>query len=230
MYFARNTQFLLYNGDIKYITDLKIGDYLMGDDSTKRKILNINNSTSILYKVSTSKGDSYYVSDNHILLLKKDGSLNTVEIKLKDYLNMSDKELWFGYQKMVNFKEIDPPNDPYLYGLSLSGDNLIIQKEYKCNSYNNRKKLLDGIIDNQLLTTRVNDKSIKIKYSDDINYLILSLAFYSISINNCIYLSLDYNDLYHSINVRKIGKDFSTQLIIDGNQKIFLSNFIVVKV
>lgn len=229
MYFSRNTQVLMYNGDIKYITDLKIGDYLMGDDSTKRKIININNSTSILYKISTSKGYSYYVSEDCILLLKRDGSLNTTEIKLKDYLNIPDKELWFGYQKKVNFKETDPPNDPYLYGLSLSGNNLIIQKEYKYNSFDNRKKLLDGIIDNQLLTTKVNDKSIKIKYSDDINYLILSLAYYSININNYIYVTLDFNDLYHSITIQKIGKDFSSQLILDGNKRFFLSNFIVVK-
>lgn len=229
MQFGRNTEVLLYDGTTKYINELKIGDILMGDDSTKRKVLKINNGTSILYKISTSKGNSYFVDENHSLLLKKDGSLNTNEIKLKDYLLMSDKQYYYGYQKAVNFQERQLNDDPYKYGLSLNKDNLLIDINYKCNTRDNRIKLLNGIIDNILLTIKNNEKSIKILYSDDIYYLILSLGYYSININNYIYLSLDFNDLYHSINITKVGNDFSTKILLDGNQRFFLKEFIVVK-
>lgn len=37
--FAKNTLILMYNGNIKYIQDIKVGDIVMGDDSTPRTVL-----------------------------------------------------------------------------------------------------------------------------------------------------------------------------------------------
>lgn len=228
MQLARNTKILLYNGDTKYVSELKINDLLMGSDSTQRKIKKITDSNTILYRISTSKGDYYDVNDNCSLLLKKEDSLKTYEIKLKDFIKRDDKELFFGYQKIVSFKEISVEN-PYNYGLNMDKTNLSIEKIYKCNSIKNRKELLNGIIDNINITTKINDKSIKIIYSDDIYYLILSLGLYCININNNIYVSLDFNNLYHSIKIEKIGKTLSSMIdIYENDKRIFLGNFIVI--
>lgn len=228
MQLARNTKILLYNGDTKYVSELKINDLLMGSDSTQRKIKKITDSNTILYRISTSKGDYYDVDDNCSLLLKKEDSLKTYEIKLKDFIKRDDKELFFGYQKIVSFKEISVEN-PYNYGLNMDKTNLSIEKIYKCNSIKNRKELLNGIIDNINITTKINDKSIKIIYSDDIYYLILSLGLYCININNNIYVSLDFNNLYHSIKIEKIGKTLSSMIdIYENDKRIFLGNFIVI--
>ena len=58
-----------FSGEFTPVEDIKIGDYLIGDDGMPRKVLAQLEGTGKLYEVSQAKGLSYTVNENHILTL-----------------------------------------------------------------------------------------------------------------------------------------------------------------
>ena len=78
---AKDTPILLHDGRIKMVQDIKIGDVLMGDDSTPRKVLSLANGEDDMYRVIPVKGDSYVVNSEHILCLKTTGRGNITYMK-----------------------------------------------------------------------------------------------------------------------------------------------------
>ena len=155
--FGRNTEVLMYDGTIKYIQDIKIGDIVMGDDSTPRKVLNTHRGTSKLYELVVNKNDNLIVSDNHILCLARQKRNDrkgvrtwvNIDISIEDYLDASKKfrETSKLYQVPVRYPEKELGIDPYYLGLWLgdglsesitrfcSADNEIVQW---CTNYANK--------------------------------------------------------------------------------------------
>jgi len=66
----KDTKILMFDGTIKKVQDIKIGELLMGDDSTPRKVLQLCRGEEMMYKITNVKGESYIVNENHILCLK----------------------------------------------------------------------------------------------------------------------------------------------------------------
>jgi len=67
---AKDTPIIMYDGSIKMVQDIGIGDKLMGDDSTPRTVLSLANGVDELYDIIPVKGDTYTVNSEHILCLK----------------------------------------------------------------------------------------------------------------------------------------------------------------
>ena len=65
-----DTPVLMYDGSIKLVQDIKIGEKLMGDDSTSREVLTLARGSEMMYKISSDKSDTYIVNESHILSLK----------------------------------------------------------------------------------------------------------------------------------------------------------------
>ena len=65
-----DTPILMYDGNIKKIQDVIIGDLIMGDDSTPRKVLSLARGVDKMYDVISNKGSKYTVNEAHILCLK----------------------------------------------------------------------------------------------------------------------------------------------------------------
>ena len=66
----KGTLIPLYNGKIKKIENIKVGDYLIGDDGNKRKVINTISGVGKLYEVSQPRGMTYVVNSEHILSLR----------------------------------------------------------------------------------------------------------------------------------------------------------------
>ena len=64
------TLILMADGQIKKCEDIVVGDLVMGDDSTPRRVLATHSLVDQIYEVRPSKGDSYFVNSKHILSLK----------------------------------------------------------------------------------------------------------------------------------------------------------------
>jgi hypothetical protein len=133
--FAPGTEVLMYNGEIKNIEDIKIGEQVMGDDSTSRNVLELCNNQEMMYNIVPNKGDIVTVNENHILSLKCIGynsisKGNIIDITVKDFLQKSKsfqkKFKW--YRTGIEFNEKDIDIDPYLLGYWL-GDSY-----YSCTS------------------------------------------------------------------------------------------------
>jgi len=65
-----DTPTILFNGRIKMVQDVKVGDLLMGDDSTPRKVLSLSRGKDTMYEICPTNGESFTVNSEHILCLK----------------------------------------------------------------------------------------------------------------------------------------------------------------
>jgi hypothetical protein len=68
--FSRGTRILLWNGTIKNVEDVVIGDILIGDDGTKRTVSSLVNGEDEMFEIKQTEGESYTVNKKHILSLK----------------------------------------------------------------------------------------------------------------------------------------------------------------
>lgn len=65
-----NTPHIMYDGSIKMVQDIQIGDLLMGDDSNPREVLSLGRGEGIMYEIIPTKGESHTFNGDHILCLK----------------------------------------------------------------------------------------------------------------------------------------------------------------
>lgn len=68
---AKDEGILLYNGSIKMSQDIQVGDQLMGPDSQPRTVLSLARGRDLMYRVTTTKGDSFIVNQQHRLWVKE---------------------------------------------------------------------------------------------------------------------------------------------------------------
>jgi superfamily II DNA or RNA helicase len=66
---AINTPILMYDGRIKKIQDVAVGEFIMGDDSTERKVLSLARGVDDMYNIWYGS-KKYTVNKEHILCLK----------------------------------------------------------------------------------------------------------------------------------------------------------------
>lgn len=76
---------LMYDFTLKSIKDVEIGDLLMGDDGTYRKVISKENKYGKIYKIHQTSGEEYFTNGEHTLVLKKS------ETAKKPYGNLTKK-------------------------------------------------------------------------------------------------------------------------------------------
>lgn len=92
-----DTDIIMFDGTIKKVQNIRVGDLLMGDDSTPRRVLGTNCGIDTLYCVTNKKGESYTVNSEHVLSLKYTGKKNICERKQKQAYVVS----WFDKSKIT---------------------------------------------------------------------------------------------------------------------------------
>lgn len=130
---GKDTPILMYDGTIKLVQDIQVGDQLMGPDSKPRNVLSLARGQETMYKViPTRGGNSFTCNESHILSLKCSYTSGHSKKYVKDKVfNLSIKEfLKIGkstrekilrlYRVAVDFPNQQPLEiDPYIYGLWL---------------------------------------------------------------------------------------------------------------
>lgn len=133
---GKGTPILMYDGSVKNVEDIAIGDLLMGDDSTPRKVLSLARGREEMFTVHQKKGIDYTVNRSHILSLqyrpwgfgnkeqhRRDAHNASQygevrDICIDDYLSLSktQKSYLYGYCVPVEYpaKEVRIP--PYFLG------------------------------------------------------------------------------------------------------------------
>ena len=158
---AKGTKVLMHNGKFELVENIKVGDLLMGIDSTSRKVLSLGHGFDEMYKVKQIHGDDYIVNSAHILSLRKTGTEEIININIKDYISRSRcfRESLKGWKTGVNFGKKQLPIDPYFLGLWL-GDGTARKSQITntdkeiidyCENFarkNNHKLTIDGIVMN----------------------------------------------------------------------------------
>lgn len=77
----KDTPILMYDGSIKKVQNIIVGDLLMGDDSKPRTVLSLARGEDNMYDIIPVKGEKYTVNEEHILCLKASGYPNISEHK-----------------------------------------------------------------------------------------------------------------------------------------------------
>jgi len=70
---AKGTPIIMFDGTIKLVENIQVGDLLMGDDSRPRTVLSLANGTDKMYDIIPVKGEKYTVNQEHILCLRASG-------------------------------------------------------------------------------------------------------------------------------------------------------------
>ena len=120
-----NTPILMFDGSIKMVQDVQVGDLLMGDDSTPRTVLTLARGREKMFRISASDDESYTVNESHILSLKvrrtyskayAEGDIH--DISVKDYLQLPKtvRGILLGYRAQIEYSEQPVPLDPYVMG------------------------------------------------------------------------------------------------------------------
>lgn len=132
--FGAGTTILMYDGSIKPVEDVCVGDLLMGPDSKPRRVESLARGQEQLYRVVPVKGVPYVVNESHILSLRMTGSDPSrvvngcrsgeiVNLPVREYLSASKefRHCAKGWRAGVDFQDASVPSDlpPYLLGLWL---------------------------------------------------------------------------------------------------------------
>ena len=109
---GRGTKVVMFDGTLKNVEDVKVGDKLMGDDSKPRNVLSTTSGREQMYWVRQNKGIDYRVNESHILSLKRSRTEgphkngDVLNINVKEFLEKSPKfkSNYKGYKVSVEFK------------------------------------------------------------------------------------------------------------------------------
>lgn len=137
---AKGHPILMFDGSVKAVENIKVGDVIMGADSTPRHVLALARGREQMVKIVPNKGESFIVNVNHILSLvstnegkskyqcyQKGGELTNITVA--DYLQKSKtwKHLRKLYHVAIDFpeqqNELEIP--PYILGILLGDGNII---------------------------------------------------------------------------------------------------------
>lgn len=114
---APGTKIIMANGTVKNVEDVKVGEFLMGNDGTPRRVMQLWNGYDDMYEIKQDKAASYVVNRKHRLTLRFHGyhSINFVN----NYYDV----VWYEFDDI----------------------NGIIKKNKKMTSYNEAQNFLDAI-------------------------------------------------------------------------------------
>ena len=177
---GRDTPILMYDGSIKPVQDIVVGDKIMGDDSTPRKVLTLARGREKMYKIhDETTGIHYNVNESHILSLIDKNTFTVNDISVKELLSLSleEQNKLKGYRVSVVFPQnIIETNNAYNAGKQ----GFVLQFMY--STQENRMKLLAGILDSELVTYTVKNNSVFVYLKKDSNICCQSLVFLSRSL------------------------------------------------
>jgi hypothetical protein len=243
---ARNTPILMFDGNIKRVQDIQVGDLVMGDDSKERLVLDLGRGFDVLYTIIDHlNNESYVVNSEHILCLK-DELENIIEIEVNDYISLpiEYKRKLKGYRVPVEFPPKPCPVDPYQAGFNLDVVKAsCIPGCYKVNESNVRMQYLAGFLDRNakldIVTFAINIANKPL--AQDVKYLARSLGLCACLHNNemcikggfvpCQKLKLPYNapklSGVYDISVHMGRTDWYYGFMLNSNQRYLMGDFTV---
>ena len=135
---AKDHPILMYDGTVRKVQDISVGDIIMGADSTPRHVLALARGREPMARITPIKGEPFVVNMNHILSLvstnegkgdftcyQKGGEITNINVR--EYLTKSKswRHLRKLYRVPVNFSiPKNLPIPPHILGLLL-GDGIM---------------------------------------------------------------------------------------------------------
>ena len=154
--FDKNHKVLMYDGSIKRVIDIKVGDEVMGDDGTKRIVLQLRSGKEDMYEFEFNSGDKHIYNASHkLVLIHKE--LNSIqEVEVKHYLKWQEhkKKQYVPYKKSKDninkikrlyIKHISYKGKGNYYGFTLNGNHRFLSADFIVTRNSGKTKFI-GII------------------------------------------------------------------------------------
>lgn len=113
---AKGTKVRLFNGSVKKVEDVTVGDMLVSDIGEPNRVISLGNGIDEIYKIEQSDGTKYFCNSSHILSLI-DHTGTKIDIDIKEAIN-STKKL-YGYNGIVDYNKREVLIPPYILGIWL---------------------------------------------------------------------------------------------------------------
>lgn len=137
---GKGTEVLLYDGRLKKVENIVVGDLLMGDDSKPRRVLSLARGRERMYWIRQQHGIDYRVNESHILSLKKRNAASwgkTYDIELRELLKLKDANHYQGYKVAIDFPHQELPVPAYFIGFSLGRNKAFAERLKKQKAFQN---------------------------------------------------------------------------------------------
>lgn len=129
----KGQKILMFDGSIKKVEEVIVGDKLMGPDSLSRKVISLCRGNEEMVEIIPVKGEPWVVNKNHILSLvrsgtrhnKKDGTIT--DISVSDWAKSSKEDKHYNklFRAPIHFdNNVLLPIDPYILGVLLGDGSL----------------------------------------------------------------------------------------------------------
>ena len=125
---GRGQELIMYDGSIRKVEDVQVGDLLMGPDSRPRTVLELHRGRADMVKVTPKRGNPFIVTSNHVLpvirYVGKECRIVHENIEARDYLNFSKTrkhctKLWKPEDIQVPTPTTSAIMPPYILGMWL---------------------------------------------------------------------------------------------------------------
>lgn len=133
--FGKGTLIRMFDGSVKKVEDIVVGDVVMGDDETPRHVLALGHGREEMFKITHDDGTSFVCNKSHLLVLKNTTnernmtfgrtrkSYKGIEkiISVGDYINATPnfKKRNKAYKAKCEYCEKELVLDPYMLGIWL---------------------------------------------------------------------------------------------------------------
>jgi len=222
------TKIIMYDGSIKLVENIKIGDKLMGPDSKCRNVLSTTKGRDKLYKVKQVNGIDYIVNSKHILTLQKKEDNNIVDLEISEVLKQNPSNFLGLKSKAIQFKSQKVKLHPYRYGILYNWKNNIKQ-EYKINTINIRRNYIYGVFDKWGKKEELENGDYLFKFKRDIptdlKWIAQSLGMNVLKKEIIIKKNSDYNTTDINIELLKFGDYYGFELV--GDRRFLLNDFTI---
>jgi replicative DNA helicase len=165
--FSHSTKCLMFDGTIKFVQDIVVGDKVMGPDSKPRTVLATHSLNDYGYDIIPTKGESYRVNGKHVLSLKnshrqwhkgskeyvmgfhthpaRTGDTDIYNLSVEDFIEQPDnfQKKMKGWRTGVDWDKQAVVIDPYVLGIWLgdggtTSDQLTLRDLNYYNLVNNK--------------------------------------------------------------------------------------------
>lgn len=246
--FAKGTKIMHITGRYLNVEDVQVGDYLMGDDGTKRKVLELFRGRQNMYRIvpKDHRHTGYTVNADHILLFKqlcvaqdvnhqdvahqdepihqKANQDDPIEMSAAEYYQMSDsaRANITLYTTTVDFPEQLTVFTPHSFAKLVIEHPQPIPDAYKYNSVAYRRDFINGILTygHQIQVTNA-------FMAEDIMFIARSLGL-SASYTNQI-LTIGASHPYFHADIQYIGINNYYGFMLDGNHRFIGAGFNVLR-
>jgi len=127
---GRDTLLLMYDGYQKKVQDVSVGEYLLGDDSTPRRVLSTCQGRERMYRIQTPTF-SYIVNESHQLSFFVTTTEEFIECSVADYLALEQPPEYHGYKNGYKFHPpLELSIDAYLWGYTYCASKPLGSEKY----------------------------------------------------------------------------------------------------